>query len=403
MTVQQFPCKSCGAVIEFQPGTNHLECPYCGSTTDITPPTTTAAEDDKIEELDFKAHLTHMADKEDTYEVLTVKCDRCGAETTMEPNVTAGECAFCGTNIVMTTKSQRLIKPKALLPFKVTRQMADQSFRDWLKGLWFAPSDLAKQRRTDKSDLKGVYLPHWTYDTNTKTDYTGQRGEYYYVNETYRTTDSDGKSVTRTRRVRKTRWYSASGRVRNSFDDLIVVASRSLPHHYVAELEPWDLHALVPYNNQYLSGFRSESYSVELEQGFNMAKTQMQEPIQTTIKRDIGGDTQRIKSQRTSYHDITFKHILLPVWINAYRYNHDIYRFLVNARTGEIQGERPRSWIKIGLAVMLDLIVAILLALAAFSTTSDPEPALLFIGIAFMAGLGLIYFLAAEGHSRSEE
>ena len=34
----------------------------------------------------------------------------------------------------------------------------------------------------------------------------------------------------------------------------------------------------------------------------------------------------------------------------AYRYNQKSYQVLVNACTGEVQGERPWSWIKIGLA-----------------------------------------------------
>jgi len=57
------------------------------------------------------------------------------------------------------------------------------------------------------------------------------------------------------------------------------------------------------------------------------------------------------------YYEITFKHILLPVWISAYRYRDKVYRFMVNARTGEVCGERPWSAWKIAGAVMLGLIV----------------------------------------------
>ncbi|MDX1495820.1 MAG: hypothetical protein R3253_17245, partial [Longimicrobiales bacterium] len=32
---RQFPCTSCGAKVEFAPGTDALECPYCGSRTAI--------------------------------------------------------------------------------------------------------------------------------------------------------------------------------------------------------------------------------------------------------------------------------------------------------------------------------------------------------------------------------
>ncbi|VAW70267.1 Primosomal protein N' (replication factor Y) -superfamily II helicase, partial [hydrothermal vent metagenome] len=73
--------------------------------------------------------------------------------------------------------------------------------------------------------------------------------------------------------------------------------------------------------------------------------------IHREIKRDIGGDEQRIDSVDTRYQDASFKHILLPVWISAYRYRNKLYQILVNARTGEVQGLRPYSWIKITLAV----------------------------------------------------
>jgi hypothetical protein len=45
------------------------------------------------------------------------------------------------------------------------------------------------------------------------------------------------------------------------------------------------------------------------------------------------------------------------VWISAYRFKDRNFQFLVNARTGEVQGERPYSWIKITLAVLLVIAI----------------------------------------------
>jgi hypothetical protein len=89
----------------------------------------------------------------------------------------------------------------------------------------------------------------------------------------------------------------------------------------------------------------------------------MDEHIAASIRRDIGGDHQRIHSTDTRYDDITFKHVLLPLWISAYRYRDRSFRFLVNARTGEVCGERPYSAAKITLAVLAALI---LVAIALF-------------------------------------
>src|SRR5207247_10548566 len=98
--------------------------------------------------------------------------------------------------------------------------------------------------------------------------------------------------------------------------------------------------------DEYLSGFRTDSYQIGLEQGFATARGMMWPRIVSTIESDIGGDEQRINRKDTRYRDITFKHVLFPVWISAYRYKAKIYRLLINARTGETQGDRPYSVIK---------------------------------------------------------
>lgn len=349
MAVQQFPCKECGAELRFEPGENALKCPYCGTVNEIE------QAEVAVEEHDFEVALAQLKAGGETYEVVVIRCANCGAETTFDPNITSDACAFCGTPHVLEKGSTRLIKPQALLAFKVTDREAREHFKKWLHGLWFAPNDI-KQYARREGGLNGMYLPHWTYDAETTTRYTGQRGEYYYVTETY-TTVENGKSVQRTRQVRKTRWYPASGTVYNSFDDVLVVASESLPRNYMQKLEPWDLEEVVPYTEAYLSGFRTESYTVDLEEGFGLACTRMQPTIDSSIRSDIGGDTQRILSKNTRYDDVTFKHLLLPVWISTYRYRDKAYRFLVNARTGQVTGERPWSWVKITLAILAALVV----------------------------------------------
>jgi ribosomal protein S27E len=352
-----FPCVQCGADLKFEPGTRTLRCPYCGSDNEI-PASGTA-----LEEVDFRAFLAQAGARQETVEVMTVRCPACAAQTTFGSNVTAGLCAFCGTSLVETASSRRCIKPHALLPFQVTDRAAAEAFRAWLKKRWFAPNAL-KQYARQESGLQGVYLPYWTYDAATTTRYTGRRGEHYYVTETY-TAQENGKSVQRTRQVQKTRWYPASGVVHNRFDDVLVVATEVLPRPFTTRLEPWDLAALVPYDDAFLSGFRAESYAVGLDQGFTLAQEVMEGPITASIHHDIGGDEQQILVHETRYDDVTFKHVLLPVWVSAYRYRDRAYRFLVNARTGEVQGERPWSGVKITLAVLLALLVIAAIILVA--------------------------------------
>ena len=259
--------------------------------------------------------------------------------------------------------TSRWIPPKALLPFRVTLKEGTEAFRRWIRGLWFAPDDL-KEYAQAEGRLAGVYVPYWTYDSDTTSFYRGSRGDDYYTSENY-TARVNGRSVTRTRQVRRTRWRPASGTVWNHFDDVLVLAGNSLPRAYAERLEPWDLGNLVAYRNEYLSGFRAERYQVNLAAGYEMARQIMDTRIRDSIRRDIGGDHQRIDAVKSSYENITFKHILLPVWMSAFRYRDKVYRILINARTGELQGERPYSAWKIAGAVLAALVIIAIIAIFA--------------------------------------
>lgn len=344
-------CRGCGAILKFAPGTNSLRCEYCGYENEIT----ITIDTEPVAELDYYAHLEQeVYEGKDTQQLSTVKCTSCGAEATLKPNVTSDECAFCGTALVLKNAHiTTVIKPKSVLPFKVDKKQANESFTKWLNTLWFAPGDLRKYASTDK--LNGMYIPYWTYDTSTNTNYDGQRGMDRQETEYY-TEVVNGRTEQRSRTRTVTDWYHTSGFVRNKFDDILINASNSLPRDFVEALEPWDLDGLVPFNENYLAGFRSESYQVALSQGFDMAKLKMESTINSTIRQDIGGDHQRIHSKDTEYHNITFKHTLLPLWISSYRYKNKSFRFLINARTGETKGDRPYSGGKITGAILTGIL-----------------------------------------------
>lgn len=361
----QFPCADCGALLKFQPGADAIVCEYCGHENPI------AENNETLEELDFEAALAAGASQSDTIEVQTVKCDTCGAQFTMDPEVHSDACPFCGTNVVAQPQTHTLLRPRGVLPFDIDGKRARQEFRKWVGGLWFAPNKLKQYARADDA-FAGMYVPYWTYDSQTNSSYTGMRGTYYYVPQTY-TTTVNGKSVTRTRMVRKVRWRPVSGRVNRFFDDVLVLGDNKLPRKYADKLEPWDLHNLAGYDERYLAGFRSETYNIDVREGFGIAQDHMDRVIRGDVRRDIGGDTQRITSLSTRHQDVTYKHILLPVWLGAYRFNNKTYNVLVNGRTGEVQGERPWSWVKIAGAVLAGLVIAGAIYFG-YTTFADANP-----------------------------
>jgi len=387
--VRAFPCASCGAKFSFAPGTKSLKCPYCGAANEISDT------DDSVEELDLEAWLDKLVAEQETHKQEQVKCSNCSAEQTLPANLSASACTFCGTPITSKSYAQRSIKPKSLVPFKVTKLQAQDKWRAWIKGMWLAPSALKQFVQSD-GGIKGMY---WTFDANTYSNYSGARGDNY--SESYQTTNSNGERVTQTRT--QTRWTNVSGNVSFFHDDVLVPASgtynaggkntnaaqaaqarqslaqipggfgsalgSTLMGAFSNELRTWNTKELVPYQEEYITGFQAEAYQVSLKEGFAQGRQIIDAKVHALVEQDIGGDHQRIESLNTDYTHLTFKHILLPVWMSAYIFKGKTYRFMVNGQTGEVQGESPKSGWKIFFLVV-GILVLLFIFLAVFGGNS---------------------------------
>jgi hypothetical protein len=307
-----FPCRQCGADFEFSATDQGLKCPYCGHIEKV--PRTK----EDIEEFGLQEYLA--ADK--------------------KPRGYSSE----GKDITVTedraqTRQEQAIQAEAVLPFRVTKDTAVESFKKWISGLWFAPSAL--KRMAYMQDIEGIYRPCWTFDSYTASHYNGERGDYYYETERY-TVVENGKQVTKTRQVRKTRWSWRSGMHEEFFDDVIVHAGRPIEWD-----TQYDLRGLVPFDPKYLAGWQGERYSVMPEQGWAKAKQFIEQALFQTVRKLIGGDEQRNISVSTRHVGVKFKLILLPLFLSSYQYGRKIYRFQVNGQSGEVYGQRPYSFWKI--------------------------------------------------------
>lgn len=361
-----YKCSGCGAAQTLAPGAEALTCAYCGQVTPIAPVARAIVEHD-FEEARRRVQRGSAADA--TKGAREVQCRTCGARsvTTLQ----AKRCPFCDDPLVVDLPpSADTILPDAVLPFVVDKAAAGDGYTRWLRSRWFAPSDL--RRRAKRDGLDGIYAPYWTYDSDSSSDYQGARGEYYWVEETY----VDNQNQRQTRRVRKTRWYPASGTVQVRFDDVTVCASAGLPSKRMTQLEPWKLDGLRPFDGAYLAGFVAERYSVDLEDGWTQAQAVMEQEIDQAVRRDIGGDEQRVHHLDIHHRGVTFKHVLLPVWVSSFRYRDKVYRVVVNAQTGEVAGDRPWSIWKIALAVLavIAVIVGIIYLVSSRQPPAEPAP-----------------------------
>ncbi|MCB1351469.1 MAG: primosomal protein N' (replication factor Y) - superfamily II helicase [Rhodobacteraceae bacterium] len=350
----RFPCPACGADLRFAPGTDALRCQHCGHEEPIEAPR------GNIAELDLRAAERDDLSAVDMEETRTARCESCGAEVEFAPGIHAESCPFCASPMVTGTGTHRHIRPQAQLPFLLSEPEARGAMKSWLGRLWFAPSDLRKYASAERA-MDGIYVPYWTYDAETRTAYTGQRGTVYYENRVVPVIQ-DGKRRMVNQQVAKVRWTPVRGRVARDFDDVLVLGSRSLPKRFTDAVAPWDLSALLRYDPRYLAGFRAEAYGIPVHEAYGEAREIMNGVITGDVRRDIGGDRQQVGKLSTEVGRLTFKHVLLPIWVAAYRYRGKSYRFVVNARTGAVEGERPYSPVKIAIAVLIGLILAIAIA-----------------------------------------
>ena len=340
--LRKFPCAACGADVVWNPGADALRCPYCGTTRTVPKAFGQVVEKPIEEGLRAPRDLGWGVSRK------TVRCQRCGASQSVEPGLAALRCAFCGAPAVVEAPAAgNMIRPEGLLPFRVDRSRAAEMFRGWLSRLWLRPSDLGV--KSELNALQGVYVPFWTFDAATHSDWEAEAGTPYQVMV-------DGRSETRIR------WERASGFLEKFFDDLPVAASKGLPRPLLQGLEPFPTKDLLAYDPSFLSGFLAEEYAVDLAEALREARLRMEAEIRSACAAQIPAPMHRNLVVRTAWSGLAYKSGLFPIWIAAYDYRGTPYRFLVNGVTGKVSGKAPWSAMKIALALLAAVLLLLLLS-----------------------------------------
>lgn len=347
-------CNACGSEMVYDPDKQMMQCNHCGNTQDVPRDADLVVEHSYSECLDLAQEPQGFGTESKVFH-----CNNCGAETAVAPDTVNFECPFCAsTNVNEEAQAQRVIRPAGILPFKISKKVALEKFRGWIKKGFFAPSKLKRLAKLDK--IHSVYLPFWTYDADTRSQWTALAGHHYYVTETY--SDSNGES--KTRQVQKTRWVPASGFYSHHFDDVLVLGSHGLTQQFSERIFPFNLEEVVNYDSRFILGHESEIYQRDVNEGLVVAEGIMDSEIRTAVVRQIPGDTYKNLNINTHKSGVTFKHILLPIWIAAYKFNNKVYKFLVNGQTGKISGKKPVAvWKIIALIAAIAAVIATIVLL----------------------------------------
>jgi predicted RNA-binding Zn-ribbon protein involved in translation (DUF1610 family) len=351
--LEKHECPACGGQAEWNPTTQKLACPFCGTES----PYKIDREHGKVVELDLVKALRELPDEERGWQTerRSVQCQSCRAVMVFDPARVGQNCEFCGSPaLVDYTETKDPITPQSILPFKIPQPQIREQIRRWYASKWFAPNALTSRALVDT--VHGVYLPYWTFDAQAACPWRAEAGHYYYTTETYR--DSSGR--TETRQVQHVRWEPASGRVEQFFDDEPVPGSQGVRIDLLKRVEPFPTTDLVPYDAAMLSGFVVEHYQVVLLDAAQRSIDQMTEQLRSLAAAAVPGDTYRSLEIFPEFSGRTFKHILVPLWIMTYTYGAKTYQVLANGYTGKMEGTYPLSPWKVFFAIVFALIAVVI-------------------------------------------
>ncbi|HOO61510.1 MAG TPA: hypothetical protein PKV44_03690 [Bacillota bacterium] len=344
-------CPNCAATIVFDPATGGMFCEFCGYRAELPPADKEAA----VCEMDFN-EATARASYDWGAQKKIVVCKNCGGEGVYDALITSEICPFCGSTNVMPTTDSESMAPGGVVPFEIPKERTGELFQKWIKSKFFAPSDAKKNAKSDA--FQGVYLPYWTYDAKTSSTFTGRAG-------------FDKRVKRGDNYVTETTWRRVSGVYQEDIDDQTVVASKRNENSGVKQCEPFNFAKLVPYSPQIVAGFIAERYSIGLEEGWENAQKIIRDRLHSNIRSYI---INRWHSDRadsiqfsTVYSNITYKYILVPIWISSFKYKEKVYQFVVNGQTGKIGGKYPISAIRVILTIIA--VIAVIGLLYAFANS----------------------------------
>ena len=342
-------CAACGAQAEWNPSKQLLVCPFCGTSA----PFTLDKESGALVENDLAKALRDLPDEARGWlaEKRTVQCQSCKAVSVFDPERVGQNCQFCGSPSLVDYKEIKApIRPQGVLPFKVSESQVREQIRKWYASKWLAPGKLKTRALVDQ--VRGVYIPYWTFDAKAVCPWEAEAGHYYYTTETYR----DNQGRTQTRQVQHVRWEPASGLVEHFFDDEPVPGTHGVATALLRQVEPFATPELVPYDTAFLSGFIVEHYQVVLLEAAQASQDAMTDKLRQMCAAQIPGDTYRNLEIHPTFSAQTFKHILVPVWLLAYLYGTRLFQVVVNGYSGRMAGQYPKSPWKIAFLVLLAII-----------------------------------------------
>jgi DNA-directed RNA polymerase subunit RPC12/RpoP len=331
-TKETFLCPKCGAHMEFNLGANALACLYCGF----------IHETEERSAADREQVMAHVLPTESGHRWAVSQhqmvCEQCGAHSLWPPGQAAAECPYCGSGqMIESEETEGLVDPQAIAVMQVNEREAGGKIIEWLGKGWTVPDDLKESAQ--KSRLRPAYYPFWTFDGTLDIHWSCE------INE--------GTS-------NRPRWVGQSGVEFEMFDDVLIPGLKSLKFKTLNRLGKFYLKDVVEFKPDYLAGWPALTYDRPLAKATLLAREQVVRKVRRELhSRVLAGQQKRgLNTGGVNWSDMTFKHILLPVWIGKYRYKGKEYEIMINGQTGNVTGEKPKDTVKT-LGIIISVIATL--------------------------------------------
>jgi predicted RNA-binding Zn-ribbon protein involved in translation (DUF1610 family) len=363
----EYECPNCGSAIAYDVSAGGVACEYCG----YTAPVQSVHLGRTAAEFEFTLETVSQSERGWGEKRQVLHCDSCGAELSIPKGALTSTCPYCASNQVnVTTCTDENLRPRFLVPFKITGEQSQGLVRDWLGKGWFHPKELSTN--TVLARLSGLYLPFWTFDTRIQANWRAQVG---YEKTVRHYNASQKRWENRTKIV----WRWEEGAVSYDIDDFLITGSapQRISHRILKRTYPYDMRGLMAYDPGYLAGWQAQAYETTLTDAWESGKNIMREDARKACVNDIPTQRFRNFSMQVDFGDESWRYILLPIYLAAYRFEGETYQVMVNGQTGTIAGQKPVAWWKIWLAVTAALAPGTLLGLIGALLT-------------FLAGAGII-------------
>lgn len=353
---EEYKCPCCGGAIRFDASLQKMKCPYCDTEFDVDTlrnynENAGSAKGDDHAHWETQAGTTWQNGETEGLKVYS--CGSCGAEIISPETTGASMCPYCGNPIVMTGTFSGTLRPDAVIPFKLDKAAAENSYRAYLKGKRLLPKKFFNENHID--EIQGIYVPFWLFNGVADGDVT------YRATKVRKWSDSFYDYT-------ETNYYSLQRQGTVAFSDVPADGSEKMADDLMESIEPYDNSQAADFNTAYLSGFLADKFDVDAEVCEQRADARIKASTEEAFAQTaLEYDSVAIEESTIRVKDGKARYLLYPVWLLHTEWKGKPYLFAMNGQTGKFVGDLPLSrasyWKWFGFYTLFGTIMAYTLAL----------------------------------------